>query len=160
MAQFQYHLDNIYNRRWQKFHLADGSYKDSRELHWRQVAWENVVKLEVQVRDYLHEVLPGPAHKGFITYRTSGIEWVDGEPGKKRIPRGARSWYIGWLNETHAHVKQIDFQTGFVKTEEVIPIERVEAHIHPRLKQQWERNWNEKIKGTRAAQVTDDQGHL
>ena len=158
VGQFQYHLDDIYNNRWQEYHLFDGTVKDSRMIHWRQVQWEDVVKIVACIRTFRHEFHPGNDHRGFITYRSSGMEFVG--QGEARIAQGMRSWFIGHLSESHAHVTEINFQTGRVKGKEVIPIKDVESHIHPRLKQQWQRKWNKEILDRRAKHAIVDQGHL
>lgn len=160
MGQFQYHLDNIYNRRWQKFYFADGTYKDSRITHWLQVEWELVVKMVVKVRDFEYTILPGLGHRAFITYRSSGIEWVKDSPVMSSRPQGMRSWHVGYIDDTHAHVREIDFQTGLVKKHEKILLNKVESAIHPRIKQQWTRKWNPAAKDGRDKHVYQDQGHL
>ena len=156
---FEYHLDDIYRDRWITYHFADGTVEDSRRKHWRQTEWEKVVKLEMNIKGHTYAVMAGPGHKGFITYRTMGFDWHIGKHGIRR-QHPTHTWRIGWMDSTHAHITEADFKTGKLIGELKEPIASVEAHIHPRLKQQWDRNWNVKTKERRAAHAVESQGHL
>lgn len=151
--------------RWVKYHFADGSVQSSHEVYWRALQWEHVVKLELSLRRHVYEVLPGPGHKGFITYRNVAKTWKQVVPtpsnGKKEgFWYERHSWLIGYLDSTHAHMTEVDFHTGELMGHPVEPIKVIESHIHPRLKQKWAFGWDLMIKARREKHAILVQGRL
>lgn len=157
--------DKGLNNRWVAYHMADGSVKNSHDIYWRALIWEDVVKLSMCIRGFHYEMLPGPGHRGFITYRNQ--EWRFKKTGEESLtgkPEGfwywRQSWLIGYLDSTHAHMTEVDFHTGKVIARPVEPIKVIESHVHPRLKQFWNRGWNPIIKERRAKHAMSVQGRL
>ncbi len=157
---FTYHLDDIYRNRWITYHFADGTVEDSRRKHWRQTEWERVVKLDMNIRGHTYAVMAGPGHRGFITFRTKGFDWAMSPKLGKRTPKETQTWVIGYLDDTYAHLTEVDFKTGKLLGHPKEPIANVESHIHPRLKQQWNRKWTPTITERRAEHAVKHQGHL
>ena len=122
------HTDNIYRDRWQEYHLADGRVMDSRAINWRLVEWERVVQIVTVIRakKFLTHCRH-PDFKFFVIWRWGGHEWVRGE--KKRI----RQWAVGWSNGEKCFMTDIDFKTGEIVRQYVVPIEQAQRHVHPRV---------------------------
>lgn len=121
-------LDSEYRNRWQLFHLADGTIKDSRLINWRHVDWEKVVKIEMYIRDKMHSVdCKHPDFRFFMNMRHAGITWKDGKKVK------INEWCIGWTDGRNAFLKDVDFKTGELVKEYVVPLFHLKRHIHPRV---------------------------
>lgn len=125
--------------------MADGTVLDSRVINWRQVQAELVVKISMTIRSHEYGVLPGIGHKGFVTYRTKGYTWGKDHNGKE-VKKTTNTWLIGWADEIFAHMLEADFQTGLIINRFNEPLKKIETHIHPRLKQQWKREWDERVR--------------
>jgi len=122
-------LDSEYRQRWQFYHLADGSIKDSRLIHWRQVDWENVVKVESFIRGKKYTVdCTDPRFQFFIVFRWFGQEHIDGN--RKQI----NIWTQGWSDGSTCYLTNIDFKTGQLLRQYKDPLSKYEAHVHPRVK--------------------------
>lgn len=121
-------LDSEYRKRWQLFHLADGTVKDSREVNWRHVEWEKVIKIEVYILDKVHSVnCNNPNFQFFLNLRHAGLTWKDNKKVK------INEWCIGWTDGIRAFLKDIDFFTGNIVKEYVVPLVQLRKHIHPRV---------------------------
>jgi len=122
------HTDDIYRQRWQEYHLADGRVEDSRRINWRLVEWDRVVQIVTNIRDrkYLTHCRH-PDFKFFLAFRWAGHRWVDG--AKRQI----REWAVGWSNGERCWLTDIDFKTGEIVRQYVVPVSEVERHIHPRV---------------------------
>lgn len=153
---WEWPLDNTLRDREIRYYMADGSACSSRDIYWRALVWENVVKIEMTIRKQSYRVLPGPGHLGFITYRTSALEWSQ----KKHTRYNRDTWLIGYLDATHAHMTEVYFKTGALKGHLVKPIKEIETHIHPRLKQQWARGWNPIVKAREQKHAIKVMGSL
>ncbi len=128
------HLDNVYRRRWREYHLFDGTVKDSREINWRQVEWEKVVKVVVHIRDEVHTVdcVGKPSFQTFVNFSHGGFEHFTNERGELE-KRAIRQWCIGWTDGTNVFIKEIDFATGLLVREYVEPLAVMRGQIHPRV---------------------------
>jgi hypothetical protein len=124
----QLHLDSEYRGRWQEYHLADGRVMDSRSHNWRQVEWERVVLIVTHIRDKRYMThCKHPDFRFFVVYRWGGHEYVQGRP--QRI----RQWAVGWSNGERCFMTDLDFKTGAIVRQYVVPVESVQKHIHPRV---------------------------
>jgi len=124
-------LDNTYTRHWEEYYLADGTTKDSRYVYWRDLEWEKVVKIVLNVRNVRYEETIHPNHKAFIRYRTR--EYRTGAPlGRTQIDR----WVFGWTDGDTCYLREIDFKTGKLVREFTAPLKGKKAHLHPRVKRE------------------------
>jgi len=123
------HLDNIYRDRWQEYHLADGTIKDSRRINWRLVDWDRVVQVVTVIRDKKYVThCKHPDFRFFMCFRWGGINCDNGQAKK------IREWAVGWSNGENCFMSDLDFQTGELLRQYVIPVDEVKNHIHPRVK--------------------------
>jgi hypothetical protein len=122
------HTDDIYRERFQQYVLADGRVRDSRQINWRLVEWEQLAAVVTQIRGkrYLTHC-KHPDFKFFVVYRWAGQEHVNGKP------RPIRQWAVGWSNGAHCFMTDIDFKTGETVGRYVVPVAAVSEHIHPRI---------------------------
>jgi hypothetical protein len=122
------HTDDIYRDRCQLYTLADGRVFDSRRINWRLVDWDQLVSVTTCIRDkkYLTHCKQ-PDFKYFVVYRWGGHEYVDGKPKK------IRQWAVGWSNGERCMMTDIDFKTGEIVRQYVVPVEEVKHHIHPKV---------------------------
>lgn len=137
MATGYLHLDSEYKRRWQEFHMADGTILDSRQINWRNVEWEKVVKLTVNMEGQYYEVgMEGKAgFVCFINFRCGGQEIIrkpDGKEERRRI----HTWVIGWTNGNECFLQEIDFYRGGLVRRYVDNVKNLKSHIHPRCRAQ------------------------
>jgi hypothetical protein len=122
------HLDNIYRDRFQQYFLADGRVMDSREINWRLVDWDRVVRIVTVIRDKRYVThCKNPGFRFFVVYRWGGRKWENG------TPRQIREWAVGWSDGERCYMTDIDFKTGRIVRQYVVPVERVQKHIHPRV---------------------------
>jgi hypothetical protein len=125
----QYHLDSQYRKRWQEFHLASGTVEDSRQIYWRHVDWSQVVQVITHIDGKTYAThCKQPDFKFFVVYRWGGHEWIKGK--KKPI----REWAVGWSNGEKCFMTDIDFKTGQINRQYVVPVEAVKGHIHPKVR--------------------------
>lgn len=145
MAEFSYHLDDIYRWQWKEFHFADGTIKDSRQVHWRQLPWERVVKVVLCIKGRRYEINPGKRiHNGFICYTNKYfLTRLDIRGNPFRATK--RAWVAGYLTETHANMIEVAFKSGLFMRRIRVPISEVESHVHPRLKHYFRYDWNKAL---------------
>lgn len=126
-------LDSDYRARWEEYHLADGTVKDSRYTYWRDVQWERVIKLVVNIRNNRFEVAMQPNHKAFIRYRTQGRlpHWDSG--GEYDGRRVEDCWVFGWTDGEKCFMREVNFKTGKLEREFVEPLAKNKNHLHPRI---------------------------
>lgn len=121
-------LDSEYRARWEEYHMADGTVKDSRYTYWRDVAWERVVKLVVNVRGNRFEETMQPGHKAFIRYRTQTRDPLRGK--RSRIDN---HWVLGWTDGKQCFMREVNFKTGELTRAFVEPLAKNKSHLHPRI---------------------------
>ena len=123
------HLDSEFRNSWQEFTLKDGIVLDSRQINWRDVAWDRVVKIVVKIKGKVHK-FDFTEEEGFIGYmnlRWGGQEWINGV--KKKID----VWTVGWTDGVTCFLNDIQFKTGeFIKSY-TMPIKELRQHIHPAI---------------------------
>lgn len=127
----QYALDSEYRRRWQEFVLSDGTVFDSRQINWRQVKWDEVVKLITHIEKKTHiETSEHPEFKFFMNFRWGGREqkFID---GKSQGYVTTNIWTVGWTDGTKAHLTDIDFYTGNILKGYGEQLTVFKSHIHP-----------------------------
>jgi hypothetical protein len=129
------HLDSEYRNRWEEFHLADGTIMDSRQINWREVAWDQVVKITAHLRGNVYEVdNSGPGFRAFMNFRWAGMEAQYDKNKKYMGHKKINSWVIGWTDGVLCFQKNIDFKTGLLIEECRSPIQQFIGHIHPAVK--------------------------
>ena len=161
-------LDNkLSGNRWVKYHFADGRVLSSHDVYWRGLAdWDQVVKLSMSMKDHLYDTIAGDGFRGFITYRSvythtwRKINDATENSEETGFYYDMQSWSIGWLDSSHAHMLEVNFHTGLIMSRDTEPIEVVEPHIHPKLKQNWARGWDPNVKARREKHAILVQGHL
>ena len=128
------HLDLEYRNRWIEFHLADGTIEDSRLKNWRHVAWRQVVRLVAHLCNHIHIIeCADPRFLTFMNFRWGGSEVICDD--RKYIGRRPiRIWTIGWTDGLQCFLKDIDFGTGQVIKDYVVPLNQFAEHIHPDVK--------------------------
>ena len=122
------HTDNCYRDRFQQYYLYNGDVADSRQKNWRHVEWEKVIAVKTVVKDktYLTHC-KHPDFKFFIVYRWGGHEWK----GSEKV--AIKQWAVGWSNGERCFMTDIDFKTGEIVRQYVVPVDQVKSHIHPRV---------------------------
>lgn len=130
------HLDSEYRRRWEEYHLVDGSIFNSCDINWRQVEWEKVVKIVISVEGQRHEMTPrGKANfKYFMRFRWGGQEAQFDKQGHFSGHRQINIWTIGWTDGKTCYLQDIDFYNGRLLKEYQAPLISFKKHIHPRVK--------------------------
>lgn len=125
----QFHLDSQYRNRWQEYHLASGKVEDSRQVYWRHVDWSQVVQVTTRIdgKTYITHC-KHPDFKFFVVYRWGGHEWIQNK--KKPI----KEWAVGWSNGVNCFMTDIDFKTGQIKNQYVVPVGQVANHLHPKIR--------------------------
>lgn len=126
------HLDSEYRDRWEEFYLKDGTVEDSRLKNWRDVAWNDVIKITVHIKDCIHTVNSiGPGFKAFMNFRWGGMEAIFDEEGKYLEHRAIKIWTVGWTDGEKCFLKDIDFYTGVLIKNYVTSLEQFKMHLHP-----------------------------
>ena len=128
------HLDSKYRDRWEEFYLANGGVEDSRVKNWRQVAWDQVVKIVVYMRGHKHVVdCRDHRFKGFMNFRWAGREVYFDKTGKSMKSKPIKIWTIGWTDGVYCYLKDIDFFLGGLIKSYRAPLKRFAKHIHPAI---------------------------
>lgn len=129
------HLDSEYRDRWVEFHLVDGSVEDSRLKNWRQVAWEQVIRIEIHMIGKVHQVdCKALGFRAFMNFRWGGREATFDKKGKYAGHREIRIWTIGWTDGRSCFLKDIDFYTGNFIKGYIAPLSQFACHLHPAIK--------------------------
>lgn len=129
------HLDSEYRRRYQEYHLADGTVKDSREINWRQVDWEKVVKIITYMNGNKHvSKCNDPYFKFFMCFRWGGREAQYNAKKEYIGHTKINLWTTGWTDGKTCFLMDIDFYTGKCVKEYKAPLKMFKSHIHPRVK--------------------------
>lgn len=116
-----------YKDRWEEFYVQSGEFYDSREVNWRDVPWDKVVKVRVRILDKVHDFDNKELDfKFFINFRRGGKTST-----KTRIETDINIWTVGWTDGCTCFLKDIDFYTGEIVGEYTVPLDRCKPHIHP-----------------------------
>ena len=124
------HLDSEYKRHWEEFTLDDGQVLDSRQINWRDVEWDRVVKIVVKIKGKVHE-FDFTKEEGFVGYmnlRWAGREWIN------NIPRKINIWTIGWTDGVTCFLNDIQFKTGEFLKQYTMSVKELHRHVHPAIK--------------------------
>jgi len=124
-------LDSEYRDRWIEFHLANGTVEDSRLKNWRNVAWDQVIRIVAHLNGNTHKVeCTGSGFRAFMNFRWGGHEYVKNGNGRL-VPRKISLWTIGWTDGRQCFLKDIDFHTGQHVKGYIAPLSQFMGHIHP-----------------------------
>jgi hypothetical protein len=127
------HLDSEYRRRWQEYYLSNGTVKDSRQINWRNVEWEKVVRIDTFINGKKHSVTcQDHRFKYFMCFRWGGVKPVY-ENGAYKSHGNIAIWTVGWTDGTTCFLKDIDFFTGDHIKDYISPLSNFKGHIHPRV---------------------------
>lgn len=125
------HLDSEYRNRWEFFYLADGTIEDSRLKNWREVAWDQVIKVEACLLGHIHFVEnDGLGFKTFMNFRWAGREAMF-DNGKYIGHQPIKIWTIGWTDGKLCFLKDICFYTGQLLKEYQEALSAFKRHLHP-----------------------------
>lgn len=128
-------LDSEYRNRYELYYLSDGSVKDSRVINWRDVEWEKVVKITVNMAGHKYTITDKnkSGFKGFMNFRWGGEAAII-RNGRiiGRVP--INIWTIGWTDGRTCYLEDIDFRTCRLIKHYTMPLKALKSHIHPRLK--------------------------
>lgn len=128
------HLDGEYRRRWQEYHLFDGTVFDSRKINWRDIKWEKVRKIVTNVNKRIHVmVTDDSAFKCYMCFRWAGREAIYDNDGKFLHQKPINVWTHGWTDGENCFLVDIDFFTGDEIKKYTAPLNEFKAHIHPRI---------------------------
>ena len=131
------HLDNEYRNHYQRFYTASGKWWDSRVTNWREIDWENVIKIEVYIKGNRHvfRITDLPKVLGFLNFRWGGVHKVYDRANLKWEALPIRVWTVGYiLPKNRCLLTDIDFHTGkIVKEGYKGKVKTFKAHVHPRL---------------------------
>jgi len=122
------HLDSEYRDRYQEYIMADGREFDSRIVNWRSLQWEKVIAIKTFVKDKIY--ITHCKHnnfKFFVVYRCGGQKIVGNRPKK------IKEWSVGWSDGENAFMTDIDFKTGEILRQSIVPVKSIVSHIHPRV---------------------------
>lgn len=104
------HLDSLYRRRWELYYTPNKIY-DSREINWKQIPKDEVIKIEMYVEGHIYIIdNTDPSFKGFIRWRWGGFEFN----GKVKID----IWTAGWHDGTTCHMTEVQFKDGSMERKE------------------------------------------
>lgn len=123
------HLDNEYKQQWEEFILDDGQVMDSRQINWRDVAWDRVIKILVKIKGNVHEFNSDQeGFVGFMNFRWGG---QIAQPDKtiKRI----HLWTVGWTDGIICYLTDIDFKTGQFVKNYTMTVKALINHVHPAI---------------------------
>ncbi len=124
------HTDNIYRNRYHEFHLASGSIISSRDVYWRFVEWDQVIKIVTYLHKKKYETkITSPNFKFFVIYRWGGHVMIAPKKAKK-----IKEWAVGWSDGIDCFMTDFCFQTGELLRQYVVPVEQVKNHIHPKVR--------------------------
>lgn len=127
-------LDSEYRRRYQEFHLADGTVEDSRKINWRDVKWEDVTKIVTFMNKKTHVMeITDENFKCYMCFRWAGREAIYDEKQKFIRHDPINIWTTGWTDGKNHFLTDIDFYTGDVIKKYTNPLKDFRAHIHPRI---------------------------
>ena len=129
------HLDSEYRRRWQEYHLTDGTVKDSRVTNWRNVEWDKVVKIETYMNGTKHviDLSNKSDFEFFMCFRWGGNE-AQYKDEKYIGHTKINLWTQGWSDGKVCHLTDIDFYTGKCVKNYKMDLDLLKGHIHPRVK--------------------------
>ena len=125
--------DAQFRDRWLDYYLSDGRQYSSREIYWRLIEWEKVVKIRVNLRGLKYDIESGPDTLGFMNFRWAGSEAKHDSEGKPVGRRPIHTWVVGTIEPNGVHLSEFDFKTGQLIKRSIEPIEKYSSHIHPRL---------------------------
>lgn len=112
-------LDSEYRRRWEIWTTSAIVY-DSREINWRNIPWEKVLKVEIFVEGQHYTVEPGENFVGFIRWR-----WI-GYQTNKNLPIDI--WCVGWHDGINCFMLEVQFKDGSME-EKIYPFEQFKNHL-------------------------------
>lgn len=109
------------------WYMPDGSTISSCRKNWREIAWEEVVKIELHKNGLIFSLscTVSPEFKGFMHFRYGGS--INGWE--------IDSWVIGWTDGIECYLFELDIRLGLVVKEFTEPLKELDAHLHPRLRQ-------------------------
>jgi len=115
-------LDNIYRNRWQEYYLANGRKFDSREIYWRMLPWNQVVKIVTYINNKKYLVHSNhPNFKLFVVYRWAGYD------SKKGV---INEWAVGWSDGKNCFMTDINFKTGEIVKQYIVNVNKIKGHIY------------------------------
>ena len=132
------HLDSEYRDHYQFFYTAEGRKHDSRITNWREIAWENVIRIDVQIKgnSYTFKIDDLPNVLGFLNFRWGGVNRVYDRNNEEWKAVPINLWTVGYiLPKNRCILTDIDFHTG--KLHRHMYKHKTgyfKDHIHPRLK--------------------------
>ena len=119
------HLDSEYRRRWETYTTPEAVY-DSRYVNWRDVPWDEVIKIEAFVEGHHYEVdNQGAGFKYFMKWRFGGFHF------NGKVPINV--WCIGWTDKKTCFMKEIEFKDGSMKETEY-PYKQFKKHLETHKK--------------------------
>lgn len=125
--------DDKYKHRWIEWYFWDGSMLDSRNVNWRHIHWEKIVRMKMRIREHEWEVdNKDPRFRYFLCFRKeiTGPVYRHGVfTGRNKDQR----WVMGWSDGETAHLRDFCFQTGELVREYEHPMSRIPGQIHPRV---------------------------
>ncbi len=130
-------LDNIYNNKFVEFHMANGTILNSRDINWRHVMWDQVVKLVISIRGIRHEVncVNKTDFKCFLNFRTMSNINTPGPDGKYGPTERIHRWIIGWTDGKKCYLDEVCFHTGQLLRRYYKDLDDgVLGHVHPRCR--------------------------
>lgn len=131
------HLDNIYRRHYEIFHMLWGKTHDSRVINWREIEWEKVIQIDVCIRGKKHtfSISDKPYTVGFFNFRWGGVNKIFDGNNKKWVGIPINYWTVGHiLPGDRCVLTDIDFHSGDVlKKDYEKKTSDHKQHLHPRL---------------------------
>lgn len=128
------HLDKEYTNHYCLFFLNDGTIEDSRVKNWREVEWEKLDKIVVNIKGKTIEINPHPSnHKFFLYFRKYGFHKVYDANNPEGRFEHIRIWTVGVTDGAEAFLYDIDFHTGEVLQVYNSALAEHLGHIHPRI---------------------------
>lgn len=126
-------LDSEYRKRYQEFHLVDGTIEDSRQINWRDVKWDEVTKIVTFMNKKIHVMeTESEDFKCFMCFRWAGREAIY-EEQKFIRHQLINIWTVGWTDGKNHYLTDIDFYSGNVVKKYTTPLKEFRAHVHPTI---------------------------
>lgn len=130
------HLDSVYRNRWEEFYLANGTVEDSRIKNWRQVAWDQVVRIVVHIKSHVYEIdCKALGFRAFMNFRWGGYGSLVTDQGKVLPRRDIDIWTVGWTDGKYCFLRDIDVHTGEHIKNYVAPLSQFIIHLHPAVRE-------------------------
>jgi len=113
-----------------EYHMEDGVIRSSKEVYWKDIGWDKVVKIVIKLKNNCYEINnSNPCFKFFLNFRMANYIPICIN-GKLMGHEIIEDWVIGWSDGVFAYLKSYNFKTCLKTKEWVQPISELLPHVH------------------------------